>query len=139
MENRPRLLGEDRRRRILNLLKSQEAVTVDELVRHLGVSAVTIRADLDSLDRIGALLRSHGGALKRLDSDVPLNVKQTLHHAEKVRIGKRAAELVGDGGSVIFDSGTTSVDLDRNIRCRGLKAKIVITNALNVALELSHE
>jgi DeoR family transcriptional regulator, aga operon transcriptional repressor len=138
MENRPRLLGEERRRRIIGLLKSQEAVTVDELVKHFGVSAVTIRADLDDLDRAGALLRSHGGALKRLDRDVPLNVKETLHHAEKARIGKRAAQMVAEGDTVILDSGTTTVEIARQIGSRDLKSLTVITNALNVALELSH-
>jgi DeoR family transcriptional regulator of aga operon len=90
----PRLLVEERRRRILELLEEQERVTVEELVARFSVSAVTIRGDLDALADIGAVVRSHGGALKRGDApeDVPITVKETLHHAEKVRIAERAAQ-----------------------------------------------
>ena len=63
----PRLLVEERRRRILELLEEQERVTVEELVTRFSVSAVTIRGDLDALADIGAVVRSHGGALKRGD------------------------------------------------------------------------
>src|ERR671922_2844297 len=57
----PRLLVEERRRRILELVDKQDRVTVDELVRRFGVSAVTVRGDLDTLSRAGAVERSHGG------------------------------------------------------------------------------
>ncbi|HEY7513015.1 MAG TPA: DeoR family transcriptional regulator, partial [Vicinamibacteria bacterium] len=69
-----RLLVEERRRRIMDLLEAQERVTVDELVSRFAVSAVTIRGDLDALANAGAVLRSHGGALKRVDApeDMPI-------------------------------------------------------------------
>ena len=62
-----RLLVEERRRRILELLDKQERATVEELVARFRVSAVTSRGDLDQLAEAGSLVRSHGGALKRLD------------------------------------------------------------------------
>jgi DeoR family transcriptional regulator, aga operon transcriptional repressor len=134
-----RLLVEERRRRILDLLEGQERATVSELVRHFGVSAVTIRGDLEALSRAGALVRSHGGALRLLDrlADLPISVKQALHHAEKVKIGHRAAELVRPGEILILDSGTTTVEVARRIRLLGIQPLTVITNALNVASELS--
>jgi DeoR family transcriptional regulator of aga operon len=58
-----RLLVEERRRRIMDLLEAQERVTVDELVDRFAVSAVTIRGDLDALSSAGGVVRSHGGAL----------------------------------------------------------------------------
>ena len=90
----PRLLVEERRRRIMEMLEGQERVTVDELVGRFLVSAVTIRGDLDALAGAGLLIRSHGGALKRDEAadDVPIAVKETQHHAEKVRIGQAAAQ-----------------------------------------------
>jgi len=89
-----RLLVEERRRRILELLDKHERATVDDLVARFRVSAVTVRGDLDALADAGSLVRSHGGALKRLDQqDVPIAVKETLHHGEKVRIGHAAARL----------------------------------------------
>jgi DeoR family transcriptional regulator of aga operon len=134
-----RLLVEERRRRILEILESQERVTVEELVARFGVSAVTIRGDLDALAEAGAVIRSHGGALKRIEApeDVPITVKETLHHAEKVRIGHAASQMIKDGETIMLDSGTTTMEIARQIKFLKVKALNVITNALNVAMELA--
>src|SRR5262250_919677 len=85
---------EERRRRIRGLLEERAKVTVADLAREFAVSAVTIRGDLAALDEIGALVRVHGGALPRRDSDeLPIDIKQSLHRAEKVRIAAAAVEL----------------------------------------------
>jgi DeoR family transcriptional regulator of aga operon len=134
-----RLLVEERRRRIIELLDRQERATVDELVERFGVSAVTIRGDLDALADAGVLVRSHGGALKRLDQpDVPIAVKETLHHGEKVRIGHAAARLIRQDETVILDSGTTTAEIARQLKFLKLRSLTVITNALNIAMELAN-
>src|SRR6185295_4626932 len=135
----PRLLVEERRRKILDLVEKQARVTVEELVSRFGVSAVTVRGDLDALSQSGAVVRSHGGALKRVGAlqDVPLNVKETLHHGEKVRIGHAAAQMVRDNEIVILDSGTTTAEVARHLKFLKLKSLTVITNALNIAMELA--
>jgi len=134
-----RLMVEERRRQILELLEQQKRVTVRDLAERFSVSAVTVRSDLEVLERAGALVRSHGGAVKPLASapDLPVNVKQSLHQAEKERIGAAAAAMIRDGETVIFDSGTTTAAVARNIRTLRLSSLNVITNALNVALELA--
>ena len=133
-----RLLVEERRRRTLELLDRQERATVDELVARFRVSAVTIRGDLDALAGAGSLVRSHGGALKRLEQqDVPIAVKATLHHDEKVRIGQAAAQLIREDETIILDSGTTTAEIARQLRFLKLKSLTVITNALNIAVELA--
>ena len=105
-----------------------------------GVSAVTVRGDLDALSQSGAVIRSHGGALKRAGAlqDVPINVKETLHHGEKVRIGHAAAQMIRDNEIVMLDSGTTTAEVARHIKFLKLKALTVITNALNIAMELAN-
>jgi len=135
-----RLLVEERRRRIMEILEAQERVTVDELVSRYGVSAVTIRGDLDALAESGSVIRSHGGALKRIDApeDVPLSVKETLHHPEKVRIGHAAAHMIREGETVMLDSGSTTMEIARQIKFLRWKSLNVITNALNVAMELAN-
>jgi DeoR family transcriptional regulator of aga operon len=133
-----RLLVEERRRRILELLDGQERATVEELVARFRVSAVTIRGDLDALADAGTLVRSHGGALKRLDQqDVPIAIKATLHHGEKVRIGHAAARLIRDDETIILDSGTTTAEIARQLKSLKLTSLTVITNALNIAVELA--
>ncbi len=133
-----RLLVEERRRRILELLDGQERATVEELVARFRVSAVTIRGDLDALADGGSVVRSHGGALKRLDQqDVPIAVKETLHHGEKVRIGQAAARLIRDDETIVLDSGTTTAEIARQLKFLELRSLTVITNALNIAVELA--
>jgi DeoR family transcriptional regulator of aga operon len=134
-----RLLVEERRRLIAELLDKQERATVEELVERFGVSAVTIRGDLDRLAESGALVRSHGGALKRLDQrDAPIAVKETLHHGEKVRIAQAAVQLVREHETVILDSGTTTAEVARRLKLLDLKALTVVTNGLNIATELAN-
>lgn len=136
----PKLLIEERRRRILELLEEHERVTVGKLAQEFRISAVTIRGDLDALDEQGALVRSHGGAVKRLNPlrDYPLKVKETLHHAEKVRIASAAARLIQPGQKIILDSGTTTVEIARQVKTSKIKSLTVITNALNIAMELAN-
>jgi DeoR family transcriptional regulator of aga operon len=133
-----RLLVEERRRRILELLDRQERATVEELVARFRVSAVTIRGDLDALADAGSVVRSHGGALKRLEQqDAPIAVKATRHHGEKVRIGQAAARLIRDEETIILDSGTTTAEIARQLKFLELTSLTVITNALNIAVELA--
>jgi len=135
----PRLLVEERRRRMMEILDAQERATVEELVDRFGVSAVTIRGDLDALTATGAIVRSHGGALKRVEaSDEPIDVKETLHHAEKTRIARAALAMIRDGETIILDSGTTTVEIARQIRSSELRSLNVVTNALNIAMELAN-
>ena len=134
-----RLLGEERRRKILEVLDGEGRVMVEELVRRFKVSAVTARADLDALAARGVLVRSHGGAVRRVNAveDYPLTFKQGLHHAEKVRIAQAAVRLIQPGQTIVLDSGTTTGQLARQIRQQKLQPLTVITNALNIAVELA--
>jgi DeoR family transcriptional regulator of aga operon len=134
-----RLLVEERRRRIVELLDQQERATVDEIADRFGVSVVTVRGDFDALADAGLIVRSHGGALRRIDQpDMPIAVKEKLHHDEKVRIGQAAAALVRPGDTIILDSGTTTVEVARRLKQLQIKPVTVITNALNVAMELAN-
>ncbi|HWS67510.1 MAG TPA: DeoR/GlpR family DNA-binding transcription regulator [Steroidobacteraceae bacterium] len=128
------LLVAERRHRIVELLREYGKVTVEALAARFATSAVTIRTDLAALEADGALERTHGGALlRREDDDQPIAVKQTLHHAEKVRIAKIAAGLIQDGETIILDSGTTTAEIAKQIRKLEVHSINVITNALNIA------
>src|SRR5437660_7082198 len=133
-----RLLAEQRRRKIIDLIEQKGQVTVRDLVERFSISAVTARGDLDALSSNGTAVRSHGGAVRRLEAnqDYPLRLKETLHHVEKVRIGRAAAELVQSNETIILDSGTTTAEVARHLKSRKLQSITVITNALNVASEL---
>ena len=135
-----RLLVEERRRLIVDHVETQGRATVEELATRFGTSTVTIRNDLEALARNGALARSHGGALpttQTVTNDVPLNIKETRSHPQKLRIGQAAAKLIKDGETIILDSGSTTAEIARQIRQMKFESLTVVTNALNIALELS--
>jgi len=132
------LFLEERRSRIKELIGSRDRATVQELAARFGVSAVTIRSDLDALARDGGLIRSHGGAVRRDEAvDMPLVLKQEMHRAEKNRIAHAAAQLIRDGETIILDSGTTTAAIAATIESLHLRSLTVITNALNVATALA--
>jgi DeoR family transcriptional regulator, aga operon transcriptional repressor len=133
-----RLLSEQRRRKILDLVEQRSQVTVRDLVEKFSISAVTARADLDALSSQGMVVRSHGGAVRQMEGsqEYPLRLKQTLHQAEKARIGRTAADLIQNNETVILDSGTTTAEIARHLKARRLQSINVITHALNIAYEL---
>lgn len=134
----PRIFLEERHQRIRELVTTYERVTVRELAKYFGVSGVTIREDLETLARAGDVVRSHGGAMRpTAGEDVPLSVKRALHRGKKVRIARAASQLISNGETIILDSGTTTAEIASDIRRLPLRSLTVITNALNVANELS--
>ncbi|MDB4895823.1 MAG: DeoR-family transcriptional regulator [Firmicutes bacterium] len=131
------MFPEERRRRILEQMRSGEAVKVADLCTQLGVSEASIRRDLRELERSGLLARTHGGALPNEGTmnEPSFAEKATRSHAEKVAIARLAAGLVQDGESLILDAGTTTLEIARQLRQR--KDLTVITNAFHIAAELS--
>ena len=133
-----RILAEGRRRKILELVEQTGQVTIHDVVKRFSVSAVTARSDLDALSANGAVLRSHGGAVRyESTQDYPLKLKATLHRSEKSRIGQAAAQLVRPNETIILDSGTTTAEIAKSLKRAKLKSLTVITSALNIANELA--
>jgi len=133
------LLADERRREIVKILKSDGRVSVEDLVDRFQVSAVTLRGDLGHLARQGVLVRSYGGAMlpQGPQQEYPLEVKRTIYHGEKVRIGQAAAALVSPLQTIILDSGTTSAEVARAIRNSGCAPLTVITHAPSIAEEFA--
>ena len=127
-----------RRKGILERLNEQGEVFVEQLSRRFEVSEVTIRKDLESLEKSNLLLRARGGAIKLKSGvgvDYRISEKHRLNFKEKSLIGKRAAGLVKNGDTIIVDSGTTTLEMANHLP-KDLSAT-VITNALNIANVLS--
>jgi DeoR/GlpR family transcriptional regulator of sugar metabolism len=140
---RQALVQTDRTEEILKELLRTGEVAVSELVQQLKVSPATIRRALRSLERKGLLRRTHGGAVP-LEPPLyePFRHVSSFHEQEKHRvlekreIGLAAAELVADGETIAIGAGTTTTQMARSIRHR--KGITIVTNAINIAMELSH-
>ncbi len=128
------MLAQQRHARILSELEARESVRVSDLVALLGVSDMTIRRDLDALQRAGQLHKVHGGATRRADrsTDEPgFAAKSTREQAEKEAIAARAATLVEPGSAVAISAGTTTHALARYLH--GVAGLTVVTNSMWVA------
>jgi DeoR family transcriptional regulator of aga operon len=137
-ERNSQMLIEERRQYILGLAQKHGRVLVEDLSQSLGVSSITIRKDLDQLQSRGVLHRTHGGAILPTSgslSDPSLQEKEGRHSIEKNRISEAAVKLVHEGQCVLLDSGTTTTAIARALK--SLPALTIITNALNIAAELS--
>ncbi len=130
----------DRQRTILKLLSEQGHLTVTKLSRELGVSEVTIRADLNELEGQGLLNRSRGGAELAVHQSIV--ERQELRVDEKNRIARKAAELVRDGDRIMIEAGTTTALVVRYLL--GKRDVQIVTNStlvfayarLNPALQI---
>jgi DeoR/GlpR family transcriptional regulator of sugar metabolism len=115
-----------RKEKIIELLAADRHISVPEISKNLGVSAVTIRNDLDDLAEQGMLVRTHGGATLTLPA--ALIRKQRLMVAEKNRIGKAAAAIVYDGDLIIVETGTTVAAFVKHLL--GKRDVRVVTNSM---------
>jgi DeoR family transcriptional regulator of aga operon len=120
---------------ILEELSVGGSVAVAELCDRLGVSATTVRRDLEFLEEQRLLTRTHGGAVAQMVSyELPLRYRSARRQAQKRQIGQEAAKRVHDGAVIGLTGGTTTTEVARAISHRPLT---VVTNALNIASELA--
>jgi len=131
------VLSAERQRQIVQLLAERRRATVAELSEYFGVSEATIRRDLEKLNEKGEIQRAHGGAvaIERAAPEPPVILRMGECADEKRRIGRAAAQLVKDGETIFLGSGTTTLEVARNLGDR--KSLTVITNALNIANQLA--
>ena len=124
------MLAEERRFRIREILAGQRTVTATALTEMLGVTAATIRRDLQALEQEGVLVRSHGGAVSRASStDFQLSYEalQRTNHEEKEAIAAEAERLVMDGETLFLEGGSTVYELARCLQRRSRLT--VVTNS----------
>jgi DeoR/GlpR family transcriptional regulator of sugar metabolism len=123
----------DRQRRILELIDHRGFVTVEELTREVGVSAVTARHDLSALSESGRIERTRGGArLITVGSGEPDFGARIRQEADaKKRIAEAAAAMLGDAQIISLDASTSCYYLARALHPRS--EMFVVTNGLRAA------
>src|SRR5690349_20431535 len=119
-----------RQKQILSLLARQRGLSVTENVRQFSISEATARRDLESLTLQGEPQRVHSGdvAVEPAPTELPIHEQESEQLDEKRRIGGVASSLVADNETLFMGSGTTDVDVARNLREH--KILTVITNSL---------
>ncbi len=134
MEDGGAMLKEERQKQIVDILRSKGFITVEELCRMFDVTNMTIRRDLDELERKQMLVRSHGGAMLA-DNDVlvenPFQIRMKSNVKSKMDIAAAAAGMLSDGQKIFIGSGTTTFCMSQKID--NSKKLIVVTDAVNIA------
>ncbi|RRB04809.1 DeoR/GlpR family DNA-binding transcription regulator [Larkinella rosea] len=133
------MLANRRRDKILELLKEDGSAKVIDLAKLFKVTEVTIRQDLEKLEKDGLVTKEHGGAfLKNVENQVrTFSLGNQENIDKKERIAAKCLEYIESGDTIILDSGSTTTEIARKLI--GIKNLTVITNALNIALILGAE
>lgn len=130
--------AEVRRARLRAMLAQDGFVRVAAAAAELGVSEVTLRADLAALERAGALTRIHGGAMPvARGREDPVEATDAREREAKRAIGRAAAALVPSGACLALDVGSTALAVARALVARPeLHDVTILTNGLGIALAL---
>lgn len=104
----------------LRLVQGSSRVSVSELSQRLGVSEMTVRRDLDALERKGLVRRVHGGAVatRSREEGAGFIAREAWQAATKDRLGAAVAEAVEPGSRVLLDAGTTTVHVAEHLAAR---------------------
>lgn len=124
---------QERRNRIIETLKADGFVMVTNLARTFGTTEVTIRSDLQALEKEGRLRRMAGGAVPaQLDEQASPDVPRvTRCAAEKRRIAAFAAKLIHDGERLFINSGSTTYVFAEALKEH--KGLSIVTNSIQIA------
>lgn len=131
--------AQGRRSAILQRLHEDSSVTVTQLSKQFGVSEVTIRKDLRILKERKLLIRVHGGAIRGASTgeaemeERNFSFKKLVNAREKEAIGRAAAAHIKEGDTILIDSGTTALEVVKNLgRFNDLT---IITNSVAAMME----
>jgi len=132
------VVGRKRREEILRRVQRHGYVSVSQLAQDYQVDGSTIRRDLATMAELGLIARSHGGAtLPGEPAEIPYEVKVGKNVAQKRAIARTVAEIVPHGSSLLIDSGSTTLEVAKALRCH--RGMTVITNDLRVAAEVANQ
>ena len=126
-----------RRGKILDRLKQDGAVSVSQLASQLGATPVTIRSDLDALEKDGYLIRVQGGAVMKQrarDSAISPISGNVANQVEKLAIARAVCQHIHDGDTIFINSGTTMEVVAAILRSH--KNLNIVTNSIKIAMEL---
>ena len=130
------LIPADRRKRIQEIVQQKGVVKVAELSKMFGVSELTIRRDLDILERKDILERTHGGAVynQRMRIEPLYEQKSRIHRKEKEAIGALTTQIIEDGDTLLINSGSTTREVMKNLKTRKVR---IITSNMSALFDIS--
>ncbi len=134
------MIPAERQKFIRNALDSRGMVSIADMAEQLGVSQMTVRRDMQTLEREGYVELVSGGArrLGGVANELPYAEKRRLHYAEKIAIAQKAVSTVSPGDAVYLDAGTTCLSIAEAVVAQShLRDSILaVTNDFTIAAYL---
>lgn len=111
------MIPAERQRRIRQAIETKGMVSFAEMAEMLDVSQMTVRRDMQQLERQGQLTLVSGGAerIGRFFTELPMSEKRSLQYEEKTAIALEAVKMVRPGTAIYFDAGTTCLAIAEEI------------------------
>lgn len=131
-------LSEHRLELIMSVLKSRGECRTRQLAEQFDLSEMTLRRDLQALEKRGLLKRVHGGAVL-LNSDINYTMRLQYDQIQKQSIGRTATRMLKSGQTIYIDAGTTTLELARAIRdgLPHITHLQIVTHGITIASELA--
>lgn len=134
------MLSVERQALIAEMAREKQLVKVAELMEKFDVSDMTVRRDLDILQKRGIIKKVYGGAVLAtsvtgVNQDVNMDVRVGAFANLKREIARRAVELIEPGDVIILDAGTTTLELARMLP--RYEDVVIVTNSIPIAHELN--
>lgn len=134
------MIPAERQQAILDMLEANGTASIVDAAVRLGVSQMTIRRDMQTLEERGQLIIVTGGAkrVERITSELSQPEKRMLHYAEKSSIAAKAVSLIRPGMAVFVDAGTTSLAIAEKLALRQdlCESVLVVSNDFTVCAYL---
>ena len=127
--------AEERKRIIIEILMEHQKISIPELCERFNISPVTIRNDLNELQKAGLLKRTHGGAIlnrKVAEENIILNDIPNLK--AKMSLADYALSLIEDGDTILLDTGSTALELAKLLNKR--ERLTIVVNDIQIAAYL---
>lgn len=129
----------ERQNEILSILEKDRSVSVNKLSKLLYVSQPTIRRDLDTLEKLGKVVRTHGGVVLRetAEKEIPLLLREEQNNRSKQIIAQKAQALIKNGDVIFLDASSTVSYLIPHLK--KFSDIIVVTNSPKTSMRLGEE
>ena len=130
------MFAEERQEKIYEIVNQRNSVKVSELSEVLDTSEVTIRRDLDELQRQKRVIRTHGGAISTYNVGKPINFTQLIQreNTEKRKIAMAAYDMIQEDDTILLDTSSTVNELV-NLIAHGPKKNLRVVTTSLVALK----
>jgi len=128
--------SQERKSKIVDLIQDKGRVNITDICSMFDVSEMTVRRDLNELDRQGLVRRVHGGAIASLGRsyEPSFQTRSVKNQTAKESIGRKAAELIFDGDSIALDVGTTTLEIVPGLV--GKRNLTIVTSCLQIASKI---